>query len=221
MNREPRAVLLLLGLAVLAHAVRVAVDRPGAAPGALLAPEPPADADPARQRERSARVGRPLAAGETIDLNAAAADEIARLPRIGMSLAKRIVEDRVARGPFRGLEDLDRVSGVGSTLLRSLAGRVRFGGQGMGGVLSESGARLSISGAYAIPPPRSTAAPVDLNSASEADLVALPGIGPVRARAILAYRREAGPFAAVSDLERVPGFSRSLVTRLTPFLTVR
>ena len=216
--------LLLLGLAVIAHAARLWMGRAGAPPGELLAPgrvDPGGDPDPARHRERSAAVARPLAAGEVLDLNSAPADEIARLPRIGMSLAKRIVEDRVARGPFRGLEDLDRVSGVGSTLLRSLAGRVRFGGQGMGGALSERGARLSITGAYAIPPPRSSGAPVDLNSASQEDLVALPGIGPVRARAILAYRREAGPFAAVSDLERVPGFSRSLVTRLTPFLTVR
>ncbi|HEV8357501.1 MAG TPA: ComEA family DNA-binding protein [Gemmatimonadales bacterium] len=224
MNREPRAVLLLLGLAVIAHAARLWVGRAGAPPGELLVPgrvDPTGEPDPARHRERSAAAARPLAAGEVVDLNTAPAEEIARLPRIGMSLAKQIVEDRVAGGPFRGLEDLDRVSGIGPTLLRSLAGRVRFGGQGMGGALSESGARLSISGAYAIPPPRSSGGPVDLNSASEADLVALPGIGPVRARAILAYRREAGPFAAVSDLERVPGISRSLVTRLTPFLTVR
>jgi len=50
---------------------------------------------------------------------------------------------------------------------------------------------------------------------------ALPGIRPVRAPAILAYRREAGPFAAVSDLERVPGFSHNLAARLAPLLTVR
>ena len=63
--------------------------------------------------------------------------------------------------------------------------------------------------------------PLDLNSASEADLTALPGIGRVRALAILAYRRENGPFALVSDLERVPGFRRSLVARLSPLLQVR
>jgi competence protein ComEA len=221
MNREPRAVLLLLGLAVLAHAVRLAVARPGAAPGALLAPEPPADADPARQRERSARAGRALGAGETIDLNAAPADEIARLPRIGMSLAKRIVADRTSRGPFRSLEDLGRVSGVGSTVRLSLQNRVRFGAVGVTVGVSEPGATVRTSEAYATRPARSEAQPVDLNSASEADLVSLPGIGAVRARAIVAYRREAGPFAGVLDLGRVPGFSHALVTRLAPLLTVR
>jgi competence protein ComEA len=63
--------------------------------------------------------------------------------------------------------------------------------------------------------------PIDLNSASEADLLTLPGIGPARARAILAYRRDKGSFAAVSDLGRVTGFGRSLVARLTPYLTAR
>jgi competence protein ComEA len=221
MNREPRAVLLLLGLAVAAHAVRLAVARPGGAPGALLAPAQPVDADPARQRERSARVGRPLVAGETVDLNSAPADEIARLPRIGMSLAKRIVADRTSRGPFRSLNDLDRVPGIGSALRRSLENRVRFGGTRVAGEVLEPGASVRISGAYATAPRPASREPVDLNSASEADLMALPGIGAARARAIVAYRREAGPFAVVSDLGRVPGLSHALVARLAPLLTVR
>ncbi len=221
MPREHRAVLCLLGLAVLAHAVRLVVGRPGAPPGALLAPASPDDADPARQRERSAHAGRPLAAGETVDLNSASADEIARLPRIGMSLAKRIVADRTSRGPFRNFEDLDRVSGVGPALRRSLENRVRFGAVRVADGGLAPGASVRISGAYAARLAAPAGQPVDLNSASEADLDALPGIGAARARAIVAYRREAGPFAAVSDLERVPGFSHNLAARLAPLLTVR
>jgi competence protein ComEA len=224
MSREPRAVLLLLGLALLAHVVGLVLGRPGAAPGALLAPakaDSRGEPDPASHRDRSARAGRPLAPGEVVDLNSAPAEEIARLPRIGMSLAKRIVEDRVARGPFRGLEDLDRVPGVGPALRRTLAERVRFGAVLWAGVVPDGSASKRISGAYSAAPDPARGVPVDLNSAAEADLVALPGIGPARARAILAYRREAGPFAAVSDLERVPGFSHALAARLAPLLTVR
>ncbi len=224
MSREHRAVLFLLGLAVLAHVVGLVFGRPGAAPGALLAPASAGsrgEPDPAGHRDRSARAGRPLAPGEVVDLNSAPAEEIDRLPRIGMSLAKRIVEDRAARGPFRGLDDLDRVPGIGPALRRTLAGRVRFGEVMRAGVVPEGGASRRISGAYSSAPAPPRGVPVDLNSASEADLVALPGIGPVRARAILAYRREAGPFAAVSDLERVPGFSHNLAARLAPLLAVR
>jgi competence protein ComEA len=218
MSREPRAVLLLLGLAVLGHAVRLVLGQQRRPPGELLSPAHSA-ADPVRQRARAEHLARPLGPGEKVDLNAAEAEEIARLPRIGMSLAKRIVSDRSARGRFRRLEELDRVPGVGPGLLALLADRVSFGGQGLVDI-SGNAANPSTPGAYATPQD-SPEAPVDLNSASLNDLVALPGIGKARARAILAYRRSNGSFAAVSDLGRVPGFSQSLVARLAPYLMVR
>jgi competence protein ComEA len=221
MSKEPRAVLLLLGLAVAGHAGRLLLAKPGAPPGELLATPAPNDADPARQRARSARLARPLSAHETVDLNRAPAEEIARLPRIGMSLAKRIVEDRTARGMFRGPGDLDRVPGVGSALLTVLQGRVSYGGVVVEVPTPPSDASLSTLGAYSPATVRGSGSLIDLNSASEADLLALPGIGPARARAILAYRREKGSFAAVSDLGRVSGFGRSLVARLTPLLIAR
>ena len=221
MSKEPRAVLLLLGLAIAGHAGRLLLARPGAPPGELFATPARGDADPARHRARSTRLARPLSPQETVDLNLAPAEEIARLPRIGMSLAKRIVEDRAARGLFRGPEDLDRVPGVGSGLLASLRGRVSYGGVVVEVPTPTNDANLSSSGAYAPPTARGSGAPIDLNSASEAELMALPGIGPARARAILAYRREKGSFAAVSDLGRVPGFGGGLVARLTPFLMAR
>jgi competence ComEA-like helix-hairpin-helix protein len=190
-------------------------------PGQLLA-RPAPGLNPAQQRARASRAARPLAAGERVDLNTASADEIARLPRIGMSLAKRIVAARKARGPFHGLADLDRVPGIGPSLLGILGERVRMSGASTGdGMLGESAASPGISRSYSGGAGSASSDPVDLNSASERDLVALPGIGLARALAILAYRRENGPFAAVSDLEKVPGFSRTLVTRLSPLLQVR
>jgi len=219
MSREPRAVLLLLGLAVLGHAARLVLGRPRDPPGQLLATAP--SADPARHRARTERLALPLRPGEKVDLNTAEADEIARLPRIGMSLAKRIVRDRSSRGPFRGLDELDRVPGVGPALLAQVSDQVSFGGTWLAEAPGENGANTRTLGVYAAPPLASSGAPVDLNLASHADLEALPGIGKARARAILAYRRSHGSFAAVSDLGRVPGLSQSLVDRIAPYLTVR
>lgn len=220
--RESRAVLLLLGLAVLGHAARALFSQPTAPPGELLGSQPSAGLNPAQLRARADRVARPLGSGEQLDLNAAPAEEIARLPRIGMSLAKRIVAERIAKGLFRGPGDLERVPGIGPGLLKALAGRVRFGGVSGANSASETGAANPRTAASYRP--RSGSAgkvPVDLNLASEAELVALPGIGLVRAQAILAYRRKNGPFAGVSDLRRVPGFSQALVSRLTPLLQVQ
>ena len=221
MSKEPRAVLLLLGLAIAGHAGRLLLATPGAPPGELLASQTRGNADPGRQRARSTRLVRPLAAHETVDVNGASAEEIARLPRIGMSLAKRIVDDRTARGLFRGPGDLDRVPGVGQALLATLQGRVSYRGVAAEVPTPSDDANLSRLRGYAPPAVHGGGGPIDLNSASEADLLALPGIGPARARAILAYRRDKGSFAAVSDLGRVSGFGRALVARLTPFLMAR
>jgi competence protein ComEA len=61
------------------------------------------------------------------------------------------------------------------------------------------------SGATSGPGPPTAANPLDLNQATELELEALPGVGPATALAILAYRTEHGPFAAVDDLLDVRG----------------
>jgi len=64
------------------------------------------------------------AAGK-VNLNTAGVDELATLPRVGPVLAQRIVEWRVQHGPFRRVEELDAVDGVGPKLLASLLPLVR------------------------------------------------------------------------------------------------
>jgi len=63
-----------------------------------------------------------------VDLDVATASEIESLPRIGAVLARRIVDDRSANGPFGSLEEFQRVRGVGPALAASLAPRVTFSG---------------------------------------------------------------------------------------------
>lgn len=71
-------------------------------------------------------------------------------------------------------------------------------------------------------PPRSGPArllwglPLDLNRENARTLEVLPGIGPTRARAILAAR----PFCRVSDLRRVPGIGPMTLRRLEGRVTV-
>ena len=57
---------------------------------------------------------------------------------------------------------------------------------------------------------------VVLNAASEAELTKLPGIGPSRARAILALRQRLTKFRAVEDLLRIKGIGRKMLRRLRP-----
>lgn len=61
------------------------------------------------------------------DVNAAPADTLRFLPGIGPKLAARIVAARDEGGPFRDLEDLQRVKGIGPKLALKLAPHVVFG----------------------------------------------------------------------------------------------
>jgi competence protein ComEA len=61
---------------------------------------------------------------------------------------------------------------------------------------------------------------VVLNAATEAELTKLPGIGPSRARAILALRQRLTRFRAVEDLLRIKGIGRKMLRRLRPSVVV-
>jgi competence protein ComEA len=63
-------------------------------------------------------------------------------------------------------------------------------------------------------------APVDLNSADEAALLDLPGIGPARARAILDFRVAHGRFRSLSQLLQIRGIGRALLKQLRPLVTL-
>jgi len=60
--------------------------------------------------------GAATAATGTINLNSASAEQIALLPRVGLKLAERVVAYRKTNGPFKKVEDLMEVKGVGEKL---------------------------------------------------------------------------------------------------------
>lgn len=63
-------------------------------------------------------------------------------------------------------------------------------------------------------------APLDLNTATEADLDALPGIGPVLAARIVAWRAEHGRFTAVEELLEVSGIGTATLADLNGLVRV-
>ena len=220
---ERRALLTILGLALSGQVVRVLVGHPGDAPGAVRLDGSTAAAvrDPVAHRDSAQRAGRPLAAGERIDVDVAPAVELVRLPRVGPSLAKAIVADRTAEGPFGGLESLGRVRGVGPGLLRAIESHVRFSGPAPGPVPA-SAAGAGQRAAVGSQDPGVGRARLDLNLAREEDLIRLPGIGATKARAILGTRqRLGGRFSKVEDLLQVPGVGPKTVERLRGMVEVQ
>lgn len=197
--RERRALLILGGLALAGHLVLAAFVTAGEAPGAVQLFDPSGDGDPIAHRDLAVARARPVGAEERIDVDRAGPDDLARLPGIGPALARRIVADREARGTFGNPAGLDRVAGVGPAMLARLAPHLRFSGPAAE-ASTESEALLSV------------------NRADASQLDDLPGIGSVRAAAIVAFRDSVGPFRGVDDLRRVPGLPASLVARIAPRL---
>lgn len=69
--------------------------------------------------------------------------------------------------------------------------------------------------------PSLPAGPVDLNQATLAELETLPGIGPVLAGRILAYRETHGRFGGPEEIQQVSGIGPATYEKLKPYLVVR
>ena len=61
---------------------------------------------------------------------------------------------------------------------------------------------------------------IDLNAAAASDLDALPGIGPVLAERVVAWRDENGPFTSVDELEEVSGIGPSVLEQVRDLVRV-
>lgn len=82
---------------------------------------------PARARKSGKGAGPP--GGVPVDLDTASAELIETLPRVGPALARRIVANRDSLGPFRSMEGLRRVKGIGPATVALLAPLVTFSRQ--------------------------------------------------------------------------------------------
>jgi competence protein ComEA len=61
---------------------------------------------------------------------------------------------------------------------------------------------------------------VNINTADDALLEQLPGIGPTTAQKIVEYRKDNGSFTRVEDLLKVPGIGPSTLEEIRGLITV-
>jgi competence protein ComEA len=61
---------------------------------------------------------------------------------------------------------------------------------------------------------------ININSASVDQLQSLPGVGPVMAQKIIAFRSKYGKFKKIADIENVSGLGAGHYTKIKPYITV-
>jgi competence protein ComEA len=165
-----------------------------------------------------------------IDLNRADRTELRQLPGVGEATATRILDHRQAHGPFRRVDELASVPGIGPATVEKLRPWVTVHEETGDGVvqLPDLTARKKPAAAKPAAVPGSPAGgkkaeslsgTIDPNRATAEELQRLPSIGPKLAQRIVDERTR-GPFQKVEDLRRVPGIGPKTLEKLRPFIQI-
>jgi DNA uptake protein ComE-like DNA-binding protein len=146
------------------------------------------------------------AAPAKVDINNATQKELENLPGVGTTTAKKIIAGR----PYAAVGDLAK-AGVSAKVIQDVTPLVIVGTPAPSSATKP--AKTTSAKTKASAP--TTAAPVDLNSATEAQLEGLPSVGAATAKKIIAGR----PYTAVSDLSKA-GLTEKTITAITPLVTI-
>ncbi len=97
----------------------------------LLVLQPSLKANPASSQQAEAQKEKEKDAPvPVIDINQASEEDFAKLPGVGPELARRIVAFREKHGPFRRVEDLLVIRGIGHKKWRKIRPYLRVGRDG-------------------------------------------------------------------------------------------
>lgn len=182
--------------------------------GLVTVGAPPAAAKPAA-KTAAKPAAKPAAPGH-VNLNTATAEELETLPGIGPVHAKEIIANR----PYKSVDDLERVKGLGKARIDEIRSRVTAT---MPAPAAAPATTSTTTTKPAAGKPAAKAAArlapgkkVNINTASKDELDVLPGIGPVKAQAII----EGRPFKAIDDIKKVKGIKDGEFGKIKDMITV-
>ena len=175
-----------------------------------------------------ARPTEPVAVDLT-DLNSADQAELAQVPGVGPKMAEAIGVHRQVHGPFKSVEELKNVRGVGPITFEKVRPHFRAGSlpAAPAGITSTSFSSPGFDPPTATKPASASVKkiqpgepPINVNTATLEELQRLPSVGPVTAQAIVASRAIA-PFQTVNELDKVKGIGPKTLEKLRPFVVVK
>ncbi|XP_067418612.1 endonuclease/exonuclease/phosphatase family domain-containing protein 1 [Emydura macquarii macquarii] len=147
---------------------------------------------------------------ERLNINSATEEELMTLPGISRPVARSIVEYREYIGGFKKVEDLALVSGVGAARLEQVKFEICVSSKGSSAQQSPSSLRKDAEAA--------AAAKLNINTATPAQLLSLPGVTEGLAQRIVCCRAEHGPFRSLEELVKLDCVSSSFLDKLRPRL---
>ena len=170
--------------------------------------------------------GNALSAGALIDINSADQKSLESLPGVGPATAQEIIKGR----PYRSVDDLGNVKGIGKSKLEKIRPLVTVGGQPAAKApaaappaatkvptTADQGAKGAPAETKKAARAAIPAGPVNINTASKEQLEALPGIGPSKAQAIIDGR----PYQKTEDIMKVKGIKQKTYDKIKDLITVR
>lgn len=138
-----------------------------------------------------------------INLNTAEFSDFLRLPGIGKVKARAILDYREKNGGFKSVEEIMKVPGIGKKTFERIRDMIFVEGSNEGKGKKDEDEML-----------------IDVNTATLEELMRLPGIGEVKAREIIEYRRTHGFFRTVDELLNVRGIGKKTLERLRRYIKV-
>jgi competence protein ComEA len=156
-----------------------------------------------------------VASDGKVDINTADLAALEALPGIGATIAKEIIDGR----PWKSVDDLSSLRGLGKARLDALKNLVTVG-PGAASTATASTKKTAAKTAATKPTSRtdsSSGKKVDINTAAKDELDALPGIGPVKAQAII----EGRPFKTIEDIMKVKGIKEGEFAKIKDLITVK
>jgi competence protein ComEA len=172
----------------------------------------------------SVLVSQGIALAALVDINSASVKELESLPGVGSAIAKKIVANR----PYKSVDELTK-AGLSKKAIDKLRPLVTVGAAAP--AAAPAAAAPKAAGPKTVPaaakaktaaekPAATKLAPgqkVNINAATMDQLIALPGIGPSKAQAIIDGR----PYKTPEDIMKVKGIKGGTYNKIKDFITVQ
>lgn len=149
-----------------------------------------------------------------INLNKATLSQLIRLPNIGPVKARSIISYREKLGGFKSLKQLTEISGIGVKTLEKLKDYL---------YIEDEESKMSAQKVFKIENKDLKSDedfPINVNEADLDTLQKLPGIGEVKAKAIIDYRIQNGGFKKIEEIKEVKGIGEKTFERIKDMIEV-